>query len=38
MDIFRFFFYTFPVVPVLLIMLCCNHNERNRPLFGRRQK
>ena len=38
MDIFRFFFYTFPVVPVLLILLCCNHNERNRPLFGRRQK
>jgi len=33
-DIFRFFFYTFPLVPVLLIMLCCNHNERSKPLFA----
>lgn len=37
-DIFRFFFYTFPLVPALLMMLCCNHNERNRPLFVWRKK
>ena len=30
MDIFRFFFYTFPLVPVMLIMLCCNHTERKQ--------
>lgn len=27
-DIFRFFFYTFPVVPVLLIILCCDRNKK----------
>ena len=33
-DIFRFFFYTFPLVPVLLLILCCNHEERSKPLFA----
>ena len=28
MDIFRFFFYTFPLVPVMLIMLCCDCNKK----------
>lgn len=37
-DIFRFFFYTFPLMPVLLIMLCCNHNERSKPRFAWRKK
>lgn len=37
-DIHRFFFYTFPLMPVLLLMLCCNHNERSRPLFVWRKK
>lgn len=33
-DIFRFFFYTFPLVPVLLLTIFCNHNERSKPLFA----
>ena len=33
-DIHRFFFYTFPLMPVLLLILCCNHNERSKPLFA----
>ena len=33
-DIYRFFFYTFPLMPVLLLMLCCNHDERSKPLFA----
>ena len=37
-DIHRFFFYTFPLMPVLLLILCCNHNERSKPLFARRKK
>lgn len=37
-DIFRFFFYTFPLMPVLILVLCCNHDERSRPLFGWRKK
>ena len=37
-DIHRFFFYTFPLMPVLLLILCCSHNERSRPLFVWRKK
>lgn len=40
-DIFRFFFYTFPVVPVLLLILCCNHNKKMAlqiPLKASRRK
>lgn len=37
-DIHRFFFYTLPLMPVLLLMLCCNHEERSRPLFVWRKK
>ena len=33
-DIFRFFFYTFPLMPGLLMIICCNHNERSKPLFA----
>ena len=28
MDIFRFFFFTFPVMPVMLLVLCCDHNKK----------
>ena len=37
-DIFRFFFYTFPLIPVLLMMLCCNAEGSSKPLFARRKK
>lgn len=33
-DVFRFFFYTFMLVPVLLLVLCFNQNERSKPLFA----
>ena len=32
-DIHRFFFYTFPLMPVLLLMLCCNDKEKSKALF-----
>lgn len=28
-DIFRFFFYTFPLIPVLLLILCCKHEKKD---------
>ena len=33
-DMFRFFFYTFPLVPVLLLIIFCNHEERSKPWFA----
>jgi hypothetical protein len=33
-DIFRFFFYTFPLVPVLLLIIFCNHKERSKPVLA----
>ena len=33
-DIFRFFFYTFPLMPVLLLIIFCNQKERSKPLFA----
>lgn len=37
-DVYRFFFYTFALMPVLLLILCCNHEERSRPLLVWRKK
>jgi hypothetical protein len=37
-DVYRLFFYTFPLMPVMLLILCCNHEERSRPLFVWRKK
>lgn len=37
-DIFRFFFYTFALMPMLLLILCYNEKERSRPLFVWRKK
>lgn len=33
-DIFRFFFYTFPLMPVVILLLLCDHKERSKPLFA----
>lgn len=36
-DIFRFFFYSFPLLPVLLLLLCCDHEQKSKPRFFRRK-